>query len=307
MAKATREAYGIALAKLIEEDKKIVVLDADLTKSTKTADAKKACPERHMNMGIAEGNMISTAAGIAASGYTVFASSFSIFATGRAWEQVRNSIGYPHLNVKVCGTHAGISVGEDGASHQALEDIALMRVIPGMAVYQPCDEEETYAIINHVAKTKGPCYVRLGRGKVEDVYPAGTTFEIGKISRVNKGSKVAIIATGLLVQEAIKAKEELIKEGINPTIINVSCIKPLDEEGIIEVLKGHEVIITAEEHSIIGGLGGAIAELSVSKCPKKIVRIGTEDTFGESGPANQLLEKYGLCASNIIKVVKENI
>jgi transketolase len=182
-----------------------------------------------------------------------------------------------------------------------------MRVIPGMAVYQPCDEEETYAIINHVAKTKGPCYVRLGRGKVEDVYPAGTTFEIGKISRVNKGSKVAIIATGLLVQEAIKAKEELIKEGINPTIINVSCIKPLDEEGIIEVLKGHEVIITAEEHSIIGGLGGAIAELSVSKCPKKIVRIGTEDTFGESGPANQLLEKYGLCASNIIKVVKENI
>ncbi|MEG0076388.1 transketolase family protein [Anaerorhabdus sp.] len=307
MAKATREAYGIALAKLIEENDKVVVLDADLTKSTKTADAKKACPERHFNMGIAEGNMMSTAAGIAASGYTVFASSFSIFATGRAWEQVRNSIGYPHLNVKVCGTHAGISVGEDGASHQALEDIALMRVIPGMKVFQPCDEEETYAIIKHVAEIDGPCYVRLGRGKVEDVYPAGTEFKIGKISTLNQGSKVAILATGLLVQEALKAKEELVKEGINPTVVNVSCIKPLDEEGILEVLKNHDVIITAEEHSIIGGLGGAIAELSVSKCPKKIVRIGTKDTFGESGPAGALLEKYGLTSTEIMKQVKENI
>ncbi|MEG0240797.1 MAG: transketolase family protein, partial [Anaerorhabdus sp.] len=306
MAKATREAYGIALAKLIEENDKVVVLDADLTKSTKTADAKKACPERHFNMGIAEGNMMSTAAGIAASGYTVFASSFSIFATGRAWEQVRNSIGYPHLNVKVCGTHAGISVGEDGASHQALEDIALMRVIPGMKVFQPCDEEETYAIIKHVAEIEGPCYVRLGRGKVEDVYPAGTEFKIGKISTLNQGSKVAILATGLLVQEALKAKEELVKEGINPTVVNVSCIKPLDEEGILEVLKNHDVIITAEEHSIIGGLGGAIAELSVSKCPKKIVRIGTKDTFGESGPAGALLEKYGLTSTEIMKQVKEN-
>lgn len=307
MAKATREAYGIALAKLIEENDKVVVLDADLTKSTKTADAKKACPERHFNMGIAEGNMMSTAAGIAASGYTVFASSFSIFATGRAWEQVRNSIGYPHLNVKVCGTHAGISVGEDGASHQALEDIALMRVIPGMKVFQPCDEEETYAIIKHVAEIEGPCYVRLGRGKVEDVYPAGTEFKIGKISTLNQGSKVAILATGLLVQEALKAKEELVKEGINPTVVNVSCIKPLDEEGILEVLKNHDVIITAEEHSIIGGLGGAIAELSVSKCPKKIVRIGTKDTFGESGPAGALLEKYGLTSTEIMKQVKENM
>ncbi|MEG0165625.1 transketolase family protein [Anaerorhabdus sp.] len=306
MAKATREAYGIALAKLIEENKKIIVLDADLTKSTKTADAKKACPERHFNMGIAEGNMMSTAAGIAASGFTVFASSFSIFSTGRAWEQVRNSIGYPHLNVKICGTHAGISVGEDGASHQALEDIALMRMIPGMSVYQPCDEQETYAIIDYVSKTTGPCYVRLGRGKVNDVYPEGTTFNIGKVSTVNKGEKVAILATGLLVQEALKAKEELVKEGINPTIVNVSCIKPLDEEGILEVLKNHDVIITAEEHSILGGLGGAIAELSVTKYPKKIIRIGTQDTFGESGPADQLLEKYGLTATNIIKVVKEN-
>lgn len=307
MAKATREAYGIALAKLIEENDKIIVLDADLTKSTKTADAKKACPERHFNMGIAEGNMMSTAAGIAASGYTVFASSFSIFSTGRAWEQVRNSIGYPHLNVKVCGTHAGISVGEDGASHQALEDIALMRVIPGMKVYQPCDEQETYAIINHVAKEVGPCYVRLGRGKVNDVYPEGTEFKIGKISTLNQGSKVAILATGLMVQEALKAKEELVKEGINPTVINVSCIKPLDEEGILEVLKNHDVILTAEEHSIIGGLGGAISELASEKCPKKIVRIGTKDTFGESGTSDALLEKYGLTSAEVIKKVKENI
>lgn len=307
MAKATREAYGIALAKLIEENDKIIVLDADLTKSTKTADAKKACPERHFNMGIAEGNMMSTAAGIAASGYTVFASSFSIFSTGRAWEQVRNSIGYPHLNVKVCGTHAGISVGEDGASHQALEDIALMRVIPGMKVYQPCDEQETYAIINHVAKEVGPCYVRLGRGKVGDVYPEGTDFKIGKISTLNQGSKVAVLATGLMVQEALKAKDELVKEGINPTVINVSCIKPLDEEGILEVLKNHDVILTAEEHSIIGGLGGAISELASEKCPKKVVRIGTKDTFGESGTSDALLEKYGLTSTEVIKKVKENI
>ncbi|SJZ68128.1 transketolase family protein [Anaerorhabdus furcosa] len=307
MAKATREAYGIALAKLIEENDKIIVLDADLTKSTKTADAKKACPERHFNMGIAEGNMMSTAAGIAASGYTVFASSFSIFSTGRAWEQVRNSIGYPHLNVKVCGTHAGISVGEDGASHQALEDIALMRVIPGMKVYQPCDEQETYAIINHVAKEVGPCYVRLGRGKVGDVYPEGTDFKIGKISTLNQGSKVAILATGLMVQEALKAKDELVKEGINPTVINVSCIKPLDEEGILEVLKNHDVILTAEEHSIVGGLGGAISELASEKCPKKVVRIGTKDTFGESGTSDALLEKYGLTSTEVIKKVKENI
>lgn len=304
MGLATREAYGKALAQLVCEDEKIVVLDADLTKSTKTADAKKVCPQRHFNMGIAEGNMMSTAAGIAASGYTVFASTFSIFATGRAWEQVRNSIGYPHLNVKVCGTHAGISVGEDGASHQALEDIALMRVIPGMEVYQPCDEAETIAIINYVSKTKGPCYVRLGRGKVDDVYPLDTKFEIGKISTLNQGKKVAIFATGLLVQEAMKAKKELEANGINPTIINVSCIKPLDEKGVLEVLKNHEIIITAEEHNVIGGLGAAIADVATSAYPIIIHRIGTQDTFGESGPADQLLEKYGLTSKAIIEKVE---
>lgn len=305
MAKATREAYGIALAKLIEENEKVVVLDADLTKSTKTADAKKACPERHFNMGIAEGNMMTAAAGMAASGYTVFASSFSIFATGRAWEQVRNSIGYPHMNVKICGTHAGISVGEDGASHQALEDIALMRVIPGMSVYQPCDEQETYAIINHVASIQGPCYVRLGRGKVDDIYPEGTKFEIGKISTVNQGSKVAILATGLMVQEAMKAKEELIKEGINPTVVNVSCLKPVDREGIVGILKNHEIILTAEEHSVIGGLGSLVQEIACEEVPIKVTKIGTQDTFGESGTANALLEKYGCTAKAIVEKVRE--
>lgn len=307
MAKATREAYGAALAKLIEENKNVVVLDADLTKSTKTADAKKVCPERHFNMGIAEGNMMTTAAGIAASGYTVFASSFSIFATGRAWEQVRNSIGYPHLNVKICGTHAGISVGEDGASHQALEDIALMRVIPGMKVYQPCDASETHAIINHIATEKGPCYVRLGRGAVGDVYNEDTTFEVGKISTLNAGSKVAIIATGLLVQEALIAKEELVKEGINPTIVNVSCLKPIDRAGLVEVLKNHDVIITAEEHSVIGGLGSLVQEVACEEHPIKVTKIGTQDIFGESGTAGALLEKYGLTAKAIVEEVRKQV
>ncbi|MFV0379547.1 MAG: transketolase family protein [Anaerorhabdus sp.] len=304
MAKATREAYGKVLQELIVEDEKIIVLDADLTKSTKTADAKKACPARHYNMGIAEGNEMSVAAGFAASGFTVFASTFSMFATGRAWEQVRNSICYPNLNVKVCGTHAGISVGEDGASHQAIEDIALMRAIPKMRVYQPSDAYQTEAIIRHVAKENGPCYVRLGRGKVDDVYNENTKFEIGKINVLNKGKKVAIFATGLLVQEALKAKEELLKDNINPTIIDVSCLKPLDDEGVLEIFKSHDVIVSAEEHNIIGGLGSALADVATSKYPIKITRIGINDTFGESGPANELLEKYGLCSNNIIKVVK---
>ncbi len=307
MGIATREAYGKVLAELIQENEKLIVLDADLTKSTKTADAQKVCPERHFNMGIAEGNMMSVAAGMAASGYTVFASTFAMFATGRAWEQVRNSIGYPHLNVKVCGTHAGISVGEDGASHQAIEDIALMRVIPGMKVYQPCDAAQTEAIIRHVAEEKGPCYVRLGRGKVDTVYPEGTQFEIGKISTLNKGQKVAIFATGLLVQEALKAKEELEKNGVNPTIIDVSCLKPLDTSGVVEVLKTHDVIITAEEHNIIGGLGAAIAEVATEHHPVKIHKIGMQDTFGESGPAQELLEKYGLTSIAIVKKVQEII
>lgn len=305
MGSATREAYGKVLAELIQENSKIVVLDADLTKSTKTADAQKVCPERHFNMGIAEGNMISTAAGFAASGYTVFASSFAMFATGRAWEQVRNSVGYPNLNVKICGTHAGISVGEDGASHQAIEDIALMRAIPTMKVYQPCDGAQTEAIIRHVAQEKGPCYVRLGRGKVADVYPEGTTFTIGKINTLHQGKKVAIFATGLLVQEALQAKEQLQAMGIDPTIVDVSCLKPLDTQGVLDIFKNHEIIISAEEHNIIGGLGAALAEVATTQYPILIHRLGMQDVFGESGPAHELLEKYGLSASAIVKKVKE--
>lgn len=307
MGKATREAYGEALARLIVEDEKIVVLDADLTKSTKTADAKKVCPERHFNMGIAEGNMISVAAGIASSGYTVFASTFAMFATGRAWEQVRNSVAYPHLNVKVCGTHAGIAVGEDGVSHQAIEDIATMRVIPGMEVYSPCDEAETKAVINYVAKTKNPCYVRLGRSKVDDVYSSDEVFDFSKIKVVTKGEDIAIFATGLMVQESLKAAKALEQEGIKITVVNVCSIKPLDEKSVEEILKTHKHIITAEEHNVIGGLGSAISDVSVKLCPRTITKIGVQDTFGESGAVNALLEKYKLTSTEVVNVVKSLI
>ena len=305
MGQETRNAYGEELAKLIVEDEQIVVLDADLTKSTKTALAKAACPERHMNMGIAEGNMMAVAAGLAASGKTVFASSFAMFAAGRAFEQIRNSICYPKLNVKVCATHAGISVGEDGASHQAIEDIALMRSIPNMEVYSPADQYETKAVIRHVAKTKGPCYVRMGRGKVEDVYDEKTDFDLTKARMIRQGKKIAVIATGMMVQESIKAATELSKEGIELTVIDVCCIKPLDEATIIDVAKTHEVIITAEEHSIIGGLYGAITECVSKSVPIRCIPVGVNDTFGESGPSNEVLEKYGLSAERIIEVVKK--
>ena len=249
MATATREAYGKALAKLVQEREDIVVLDADLTKSTKTIEAKKACPERHFNMGIAEGNMMGVAAGLAASKKIVYASSFAMFAAGRAFEQIRNSICYPNLNVKVCATHAGISVGEDGASHQSVEDIAIMRSIPNMKVFQPCDARETEQIIKAVADIEGPCYVRLGRLGVEDVYDDSYTWEYGKGQILKKGSKIAIIATGLMVQESLKAIEQL--KDIEPTLINISTIKPIDEELILETAKTHDVIVTIEELSLI--------------------------------------------------------
>lgn len=306
MAKiATREAYGKALAELINENQKVVVLDADLTKSTKTCDAKNACPERHFNMGIAEGNMMSVAAGLAASGQIVYASSFAMFAAGRAFEQIRNSIGYPHLNVKVCATHAGLTVGEDGASHQSIEDLALMRSIPGMHVFQPCDAAETKAIIKAVAEIDGPCYVRLGRGAVEEVYTEESmNFEVGKGIVLNQGSKVAIVATGMMVQEAMAAKAELEAAGINPTIVDMHTIKPIDEALIEELAKTHELIVTCEEHSVIGGLGSAVAEVVVKKAPVRVEMIGVEDTFGESGTPADLLEKYGLNAKAIAQRVK---
>ena len=305
MGIATREAYGKALAELIKENERVVVLDADLTKSTKTSEAKKACPERHFNMGIAEGNMMSVAAGLAASGQIVYASSFAMFAAGRAFEQIRNSIGYPHLNVKICATHAGITVGEDGASHQAIEDLALMRVIPGMKVFQPCDAKETREMIKAIAEVEGPCYVRLGRSGVDDVNDENYQFELGKGVVLHEGKDVAIIATGMMVQEALKAKEELKEAGIEPTIVNIHTIKPIDEELIEKLAKTHKVLITCEEHSVIGGLGGAVAEVTARRCPARIEMIGVQDTFGESGTPQALLEKYGLNAKAIAKKVKE--
>ena len=305
MGIATREAYGKALAELIKENERVVVLDADLTKSTKTSEAKKACPERHFNMGIAEGNMMSVAAGLAASGQIVYASSFAMFAAGRAYEQIRNSIGYPHLNVKICATHAGITVGEDGASHQAIEDLALMRVIPGMKVFQPCDAKETREMIKAIAEVEGPCYVRLGRSGVDDVNDENYQFELGKGVVLHEGKDVAIIATGMMVQEALKAKEELKEAGIEPTIVNIHTIKPIDEELIEKLAKTHKVLITCEEHSVIGGLGGAVAEVTARTCPARIEMIGVQDTFGESGTPQALLEKYGLNAKAIAKKVKE--
>lgn len=300
MAQETRNAYGEKLAELIQKDKNIVVLDADLTKSTKTIEAKKACPERHFNAGIAECNMMGMAAGLAASGKTVFASSFAIFATGRAFEIIRNSICYPHLNVKVCATHAGLSVGEDGASHQSVEDVAIMRAVPNMQVFVPCDQYETKAVIEHVAKVEGPCYVRLGRGKVEDVYNENTVFDFSKADVLRKGSgDVVLFAMGLMVQEALKAAEEL-----DATVVNVSSIKPIDEAGILELLKSHKRAYALEEHSVIGGLFSAIAEIKAkSDVATPVTPIGVNDTFGESGKAKDVLEKYGLTAAHIREVV----
>ena len=302
MAQETRNAYGEKLAQLIQENENIVVLDADLTKSTKTAEAKKVCPKRHFNAGIAEANMMGMAAGLAASGKTVFASSFAIFATGRAFEIIRNSIAYPALNVKVCATHAGLSVGEDGASHQSIEDVALMRVLPNMKVFVPCDQFQTKAIIEYVSKIDGPCYVRLGRGKVEDVYNENTKFDFDKVDVLRKGNgDVVLFAMGLMVQEALKAAEE-----IDATVVNVSCLKPVDEKEILELLKGHKRAYTCEEHSIIGGLYSTIAEIKAkSDITTKITPIGINDTFGESGKMKDVLEKYGLTAKHILEVVNQ--
>lgn len=305
---ATREAYGKALAELAKENKKILVLDADLSGSTKTGEVKKVAPEQHFNFGIAEGNMMAAAAGMAASGNIVFASTFAMFAAGRAFEQVRNSIGYPHLNVKVCATHAGLTVGEDGASHQSVEDIALMRSIPGMVVVSPADGVETKAAIRAVAEYDGPCYVRLGRMAVEDVYTEDSLhFEIGKGNVVRKGSKVALIANGIMVEAALAAADQLKEKGLEVTVVDMHTIKPIDADLLVELAKDHELFVTCEEHSVIGGLGSAVAEVLSQKAPRKMAMVGIKDTFGESGTPAALLEKYGLTANDIVKAVEENI
>ncbi|MDU4891059.1 MAG: transketolase family protein [Clostridium sp.] len=305
---ATREAYGKALAKIGQENDNIVVLDADLSKSTKTADFKAVCPERFINMGIAEGNMMSVAAGMAACGKIPFASTFAVFATGRAFEQIRNSICYPKLNVKVCATHAGITVGEDGASHQSVEDISLMRSIPNMVVISPSDAVETEAAIEAIVKYNGPCYVRLGRSAVTVINDnADYKFEIGKGVTLREGKEATIIATGVMVEAALEAFNVLAEEGIKVRVVNMHTIKPIDEEAIISAARETGLIITAEEHSIIGGLGSAVAEVVTGNCPVPVLRVGIKDVFGESGKPAELLKAYGLTAEDIVKAVKHGI
>jgi transketolase len=305
--KATREAYGEALVELGKRNSEVVVLDADLSKSTKTNLFQKEFPNRHINVGIAEADLIGTAAGFATTGKIPFASTFAMFAAGRAFEQIRNTVGYPHLNVKICPTHAGISVGEDGGSHQSIEDIALMRTIPGMVVLCPADAEETKQMVFKAAEYEGPVYIRLGRLATPDIFDENYKFEIGKGVEVVSGTDATIIATGMLVNEAIEASKELSKEGISVRVINMGTIKPLDKEIVLKASKETKVIFTAEEHSIIGGLGGAVAEYLSEVNPSKVVRIGVEDRFGQSGKGAELLEKYGLTKEGIIKKVKENL
>ncbi|MEG1311879.1 MAG: transketolase family protein [Romboutsia sp.] len=304
---ATREAYGKALVKLGEVNDNIVVLDADLSKSTKTNDFYKAFPDRFFNMGIAEQNLIGAACGFAASGKIPFASSFAMFATGRAFEIIRNSAAYPKLNVKVCATHAGLTVGEDGASHQSVEDIAIMRAIPNMTVLVPADGIETEQMIFAAAKFNGPMYVRLGRSAVPTLFDENYKFEIGKGVVVREGNDATIIACGIMVNEAILAHEALKSEGINVRVINMSTIKPIDKEVIINAAKETGAIVTAEEHSIIGGLGSSVSEVVSEECPVIVKKVGVQDTFGESGTPNELLKKYGLTSDDIVKSVKEAI
>ena len=299
---ATRAAYGKTLAKLVQENENIVVSDADLAGSTKTADAKAVCPERHFDMGIAEGNMMTVAAGLAASGKIAYASSFAMFAAGRAFEQVRNSICYPNLNVKICATHSGISVGEDGASHQSVEDIAIMRSIPNMKVFQPCDAKETEDIIRAVANIEGPCYVRLGRASVDDVYDDNYKWELGKGSILKEGTKVCILATGLMVQECLKASKEM--DDFDPTIVNISSIKPIDKDLILKLANSHDVLVTCEEHSVIGGLGSAVAEvLAPTRIGCPVLMIGLHDEFGQSGKPADLMKHYHLDACSIVQTI----
>ena len=301
---ATRDAYGKALVELGEKNPNVVVLDADLAAATKTGGFKKAFPDRFFDTGIAESNMMGVAAGLATTGYTVFASSFAMFSAGRAFEQVRNTIGYPHLNVKIGATHAGISVGEDGASHQCCEDIALMRSIPGMIIINPADDIEARAAVLAAAEIDGPVYMRFGRLAVPRIFDEDYKFEIGKAVTLKEGTDVTIIATGLMVKEAIEAAEILESEGVSVELINMHTIKPLDKDAVVAAAKKTGCIVTAEEHNIIGGLGDAVCDAVCGECPVPVVKVGVEDTFGKSGPAVDLLHCFGLDAKNIVEKAK---
>lgn len=302
---ATRDAYGKALVELGKNNNNIVVLDADLSKSTKTAEFASTYPERFFDMGIAEANMVGTAAGLATTGKIPFVSTFALFGTLRVADQIRNSLCYPNLNVKIAVTHSGLTLGEDGASHQAIEDISLMRAIPNMTVIVPADGEETKQVIEAAANYDGPVYIRLGRPKVPMVFDDNYNFEIGKGAIVKEGSDVTIIAMGVMLSPAIEAANELAKEGIAARVINMASIKPIDKELIIKAAKETKGIVTAEEHNILGGLGSAVAEVVSESVPTLVKRVGVEDTFGESGKPDELLEKYGLTKENIISKVKE--
>ena len=302
---ATRESYGNALVELGQENPNVVVLDADLAAATKTGMFKKAFPERHIDCGIAECNMIGIAAGLAAAGMTPFASSFAMFAAGRAFEQVRNSVGYPHLNVKIGATHAGISVGEDGATHQCCEDIALMRTIPGMTVIVPSDDIEAKAVVKAAAAMEGPVYMRFGRLAVPVINDEDYKFEIGKGKVLREGTDVAIIANGLCVAESLDAAEKLAAEGINAQVINMATVKPLDTELVLEAAKATGKVVTVEEHSVIGGLGSAVCDVLSEQLPTPVLKIGVNDVFGHSGPAVELIKEFGLDGDSIAAKVKE--
>ena len=304
---ATRAAYGEFLVEKGAQRKDLVVMDADLSGSTKTKEFAKTYPERFVNCGIAEQDLMAEAAGIALSGHVVCASTFAMFAAGRAYEIIRNSIGYTNANVKVCATHAGITVGEDGASHQTFEDIALMREIPGMVVVNPADAVSAKKLLNEVVDTEGPAYVRLGRSGVPVIYDENSDIKVGTANTVREGSDVTIIATGIMVADAIEAAEELANEGVYARVIDMHTIKPIDETAIINAARENGPIVTAEEHSVIGGLGSAVAEVVVQKQPVKMAMLGQKDTFGESGKPAELREKYGLTKADIVKAVKEVI
>ncbi|NTU43449.1 MAG: transketolase family protein [Nitrospirales bacterium] len=306
-AVATRDAYGDALLELGKRNDRVVVLDADLSGSTKTAKFAKAFPNRFFNMGVSEQDLIGTASGLSLTGKISFASTFAIFATGRAWDQVRQTISYCGLNVKLVATHGGLTVGEDGASHQALEDVALMRVIPNMTVIVPSDGFETQQVIDTVAEYDGPVYVRLGRSKVPSVMPADYTFRIGKAHTFHLGKDANIVANGIMVADALAARETLAKEGIDVGVIAMPTVKPLDTEALTEAAKASRLIVTAEEHSVIGGLGSAVSEFLSETNPVRIRKIGTRDTFGRSGKPDELLSFYGLTADDIVKTIRESL
>ncbi len=304
---ATREAYGKALVELGKKYDNLVVMDADLSGSTKTALFAKAYPERFFNMGIAEQNMYAAAAGLATSGKIVCASTFAMFAAGRAFEIIRNSIGYTHANVKICATHAGITVGEDGATHQTFEDIALMRTIPGMTVINPSDGVSATKLLEKALEIQGPCYIRLGRSAVPVFYDESADFEIGKGKTLKEGKDATVIATGIMVNEAMMAAEELLKQNIDIRVIDLHTIKPIDKDIIIKAARETGAIVTAEEHSVIGGLGSAVAEVVATEAPVKMRFIGQHDVFGESGKPDELKKKYGMTADAIVGAVKELI